>query len=217
MACWPWLHLLMPCSPSTCWLTRTLNPNPNPNPNPDPNQHLPAHRHALRSRPQRPRGRRPAPQLTRTPRRLRRVRTGYAYQPPALGTYRRRRAACPQGATFCTCWVRVPAKGVPYVPRTVAPQSLRFAGYHPRPAQAARRRRHPLWQAALRRVPLGLRRLVRGRGWLGGRHQGQAARQVVALPYYLGPLVVVRTRFRLVKIVGQSCGWAVYCPCFTKK
>ena len=35
--------------------------------------------------------------LTSTPRGLRWVRTGYAYQPPALGTYRRRRAACPQG------------------------------------------------------------------------------------------------------------------------
>ena len=40
----------------------------------------------------------PEPKLTRTPRGLRRVRTGYAYQPPAYCTYRRRRAACPQGA-----------------------------------------------------------------------------------------------------------------------
>ena len=64
------------------------------------------------------------PELTRTPRgpRLRWARTGYAYQPPALGTYRRRRAACPQGRAYCTHWVRVPASGVPYVPRTVAPQ-----------------------------------------------------------------------------------------------
>ena len=31
--------------------------------------------------------------LTSSPRGLRWVRTGYAYQPPALGTYRRRRAA----------------------------------------------------------------------------------------------------------------------------
>jgi hypothetical protein len=38
-----------------------------------------------------------------------------------LGTYRRRRAACPQGPTHCTYGVRVPATGVPYVPRTVAP------------------------------------------------------------------------------------------------
>ena len=70
--------------------------------------------------------------LTSRPRRLRWVRTGYAYQPPALGTYRRRRAACPQGPTYSTYWVRVPASGVPYVPRTVAPQLLRLAGYLPR-------------------------------------------------------------------------------------
>ena len=37
-------------------------------------------------------------------------------------TYRRRRAACPQGPTYSTYWVRVPASGVRYVPRTVAPQ-----------------------------------------------------------------------------------------------
>ena len=58
-------------------------------------------------------------ELTRTPRRLRWVRTGYAYRPPAFSTYRRRRAACPQGPACCTYWVRVPATGVPYVPRTV--------------------------------------------------------------------------------------------------
>ena len=61
--------------------------------------------------------------LTRAPRGLRRVRTGYAYQPPALGTYRTHRAACPQGPTYCTYGVRVPATAVPYVPRTVAPQA----------------------------------------------------------------------------------------------
>ena len=33
--------------------------------------------------------------LTRTPRSLRAVRTGYAYRPPACRTYRRHRAACP--------------------------------------------------------------------------------------------------------------------------
>ena len=38
------------------------------------------------------------PELTRTPRGLRRVRTGYAYQRPAYCTYHRRRVACPQGA-----------------------------------------------------------------------------------------------------------------------
>ena len=64
-----------------------------------------------------------AAELTRaTPRGLRCVRTGDAYQPPALCTYRTRRAACPQGATYCTYWVRVPASAVPYVPRTVATQ-----------------------------------------------------------------------------------------------
>ena len=51
-------------------------------------------------------------ELTRTPRRLRWVRTGYAYQPPALGTYRRRSAVFPQGPAYCTYWVRVPATGV---------------------------------------------------------------------------------------------------------
>ena len=63
------------------------------------------------------------PELTRTPRRLRWVRTGYAYPPPALCTHRTRRAACPQGPAYCTHWVRVPASAVPYVPRTVAPQA----------------------------------------------------------------------------------------------
>ena len=62
-------------------------------------------------------------ELTRTPRGLRWVRTGYTYQPPALGTYRRRRAACPQGPAYCTYGVRVPASAVLYVPRAVAPQA----------------------------------------------------------------------------------------------
>jgi hypothetical protein len=62
-------------------------------------------------------------ELTRAPRGLRWVRTGYAYQPPALGTYRTRRAACPHGPAHCTYWVRVPASAVPYAPRTVAPQA----------------------------------------------------------------------------------------------
>ena len=49
--------------------------------------------------------------------------TGYAYHSPACCTYQRRRAACPLGASlYCTHAVRVPASGVPYVPRTVAPQ-----------------------------------------------------------------------------------------------
>ena len=46
----------------------------------------------------------------------------YAPRPP-LGTYGRRREPCPQGPAYCTYWVRVPASGVPYVPRTVAPQA----------------------------------------------------------------------------------------------
>ena len=58
-------------------------------------------------------------ELTRTPRSLRRVRTGHAYQPPASCTYQRRRAACRQGATFSACWERVPAFGVPHAPHTV--------------------------------------------------------------------------------------------------
>ena len=62
------------------------------------------------------------PELTRTPRGLCRVRTRHAYHPPALGTYRMRRAACPQGPAYCTYGVRVPASGVGYVQRTVAPQ-----------------------------------------------------------------------------------------------
>ena len=66
-------------------------------------------------------------ELTRTPQCLRRVHTGYAYRPPALGTYRRRRAACPKGAAYCTYWVHLPASGVGHVPRTVAPQVLSSA------------------------------------------------------------------------------------------
>ena len=64
------------------------------------------------------------PELTRTPRGLRWVRTGYAYQSPALGTYRRRRAACPQSLTCYQYWIRIPASGVRYVhvQRTVATQ-----------------------------------------------------------------------------------------------
>ena len=54
--------------------------------------------------------------LTRTSRGLRTVRTGHAYRPPpACCTYRRLGAAW----HYCTYTVRVPAPGVPYVPRTV--------------------------------------------------------------------------------------------------
>ena len=55
------------------------------------------------------------------------VRTGHTYQPPALGTYRRRRAACPRGPAYCTYGVRVPASAVPCVLRTVAPQATSIA------------------------------------------------------------------------------------------
>ena len=41
---------------------------------------------------------------------------------PACCTNRRRRAACPQGATRCTYAVHVPVPGVPHVPRIVAPR-----------------------------------------------------------------------------------------------
>ena len=52
---------------------------------------------------------RSAAKLTRTPRGLRTVRTGYAYQPPACCTYLRRRAVCPGGRHYCMYAVRVPA------------------------------------------------------------------------------------------------------------
>ena len=61
-----------------------------------------------------------------TPRGLRTVRTGHAYQPPACCTYRRHRTACPGERTAA----RASASGVPclyvpclYVLRTVAPQA----------------------------------------------------------------------------------------------
>ena len=50
------------------------------------------------------------------------LRAPSACQPPALGTYRRRRAASPQGPTYRTYCLRVPASGVRYGPRTLAPQ-----------------------------------------------------------------------------------------------
>ena len=62
------------------------------------------------------------PELTRTPRRLRWVRTGYAYQPPALGTYRRRRAALPQGP-------RTVRTGYAYQPRALGTYRVLW---HPR-------------------------------------------------------------------------------------
>ena len=55
--------------------------------------------------------------LTRTSRALRTVRTGYAYQPPA---YYQTGPLAPKVPS--TNAVRVPAPGLPYSPRTVAPQ-----------------------------------------------------------------------------------------------
>ena len=78
-------------------------------------------------------------ELTRTPRRLRWARTGYTYQPPALGTYRRRRAACPQGPAYCTYWVRVPASGVRSVPRTVTPRAAHIGWLSPQAPSGASR------------------------------------------------------------------------------
>ena len=50
--------------------------------------------------------------------------TYVACQPPACCAYQRRRAACPRGLTHRTyAAARVPASGVPYVLRAVAPQA----------------------------------------------------------------------------------------------
>ena len=66
------------------------------------------------------------PELTRTPRSLRAVRTGYAYQPPACcSTCQRLRAG---GRRLLYVAVRVPASGVPYIPRTVEPQVAALRG-----------------------------------------------------------------------------------------
>ena len=66
-------------------------------------------------------------ELTRTPRGLRRVRTRYAYEPPAYCTYRRRRAACTQGPTYRT--YRAPwhprLARVPWLSPQAAPAALR--------------------------------------------------------------------------------------------
>ena len=52
-------------------------------------------------------------ELTRAPRGCVGHMAGCAWQPPALGTYRWRRAACPQGPASCTYGVRAPASGAP--------------------------------------------------------------------------------------------------------
>ena len=63
----------------------------------------------------------------------------------------------PPGRHARTYWLSVPASAVPYVPRTVAPQALRFPGYHPRP-------RLPHGQGALHAAGRGHRRARRRRG-----------------------------------------------------
>ena len=64
--------------------------------------------------------------LTRTSRGLRTVRTGYAYQPPACGTYRRHRAVgAPRHAHRMH---GISASGVPYVPHTVVLTTGRDGG-----------------------------------------------------------------------------------------
>ena len=62
------------------------------------------------------------PELTRTPRGLRWVRRRYAYQPPALGTYRTHRAACPRAP-------RTVRTGYAYQPRALGTYSV---PWHPR-------------------------------------------------------------------------------------
>ena len=60
------------------------------------------------------------------------MRTGYAYQPSAQCTYRRRRAAYPQGATYCTYGARVPASGVPELRRTLFITPSHLSALHTR-------------------------------------------------------------------------------------
>ena len=73
----------------------------------------------------------PEPKLTRTPRGLRRVRTGYAYQPPALGTGGAGRLAPRAPRTVRTGYAYQPR---PY--RTSCVRATAYRGYHPRPEQA---------------------------------------------------------------------------------
>ena len=61
-------------------------------------------------------------ELTCTPRGLRWVRRRYAYQPPALGTYRTHRAACPRAP-------RTVRTGYAYQPRALGTYSV---PWHPR-------------------------------------------------------------------------------------
>ena len=102
--------------------------------------------------------------LTRTcmPRALRtaKLRTGYAYQPPAY--WRRRAASLPMRATTVRTTVHVPASGVPYVPhvpRTVArPRRPLLLPCQPRLPHAAHRvPRHRLPRCRQRGRRLGRR------------------------------------------------------------
>ena len=122
---------------------------------------------------------RASPELTRTPRRLRWVRTGCAYQPPALGTYRTHRAACPQGPACCTHWVRVPASGgrTLRTPHRVTPGRSGRAGLLPVPAHGRLPHRH---LRARRRRPLAA---LCGRcGRVGERGAAQLAARLTAPP-----------------------------------
>ena len=84
--------------------------------------------------------------LTRTPRGLCGLRTGYAYQPPALGTYRTHRAACPQGPTYCT-----------YAGYASQPRALRAyrVPWHPRCLLAAPWHGLQPWSATASQLVLG--------------------------------------------------------------
>ena len=120
----------------------------------------------------------PHPKLTRTPRRLRRARTGYAYQPPALGTHRTHRAACPQGPTYCTYGVRVPASGDRWVRTAYCGHPGRTCEIRPPPewggayckvkdtvAYAVHRRAYAAFVSARHRALRALQRAVRTVGF----------------------------------------------------
>ena len=87
------------------------------------------------------------PKLTRTPRGLRTVRTGYAYPPPACCTYRRRRAACPVLYVLRTRTSLGRAVRTCRVPRTVLPCTV----YHrmPKPDKGLEKRKSKLAKSTL--------------------------------------------------------------------
>eukprot|EP00964_Phaeocystis_antarctica_P070663 scaffold43044_cov52-Phaeocystis_antarctica.AAC.3 len=102
----PWLALSSAGS-ACCYPSLQPHPNPNANPNPQPNQaccYVLAGTYVDTYAPG-------PPYCT------------FAYRPPACCTYQRRRAACPgEGTSVRTPYSYKPS-GVPYVPRTVAPQA----------------------------------------------------------------------------------------------